>query len=290
MEVSVVASITPVVSKSRLLIAKATVVVSEIVTLSSRFKPVIVPAPFASKLVWTSDIVPLRLVTPLSIVTTPLVFEFSVFISDADTLAVSVVVTFSLPKPLISPAVFALYVVVTSAIVPVKFVTLEASTTPLVDRFSVLSSLEFTFVSLIVTFSSPSIVILLALYTAWTSEILPVKVVTPESTLTTPLVFAARVVISVATTLPVSVRVKASLPSPLISPFVFALYDVCRLAIDPLKLVKELASIVVPVLTSNVFRSLAFTLLSLNITLEALSNAPAGVVSAFKFAKVSITL
>ena len=222
MDVRDVASITPVVSKSKLFKSNAIVVVSDILTLSSKSKPVIVPALFASKLAWTSAIVPLRFVTALSIVTTPLVFEFNVFISTAATLRVSVVVTLSLPKPEISPAPFALYVEVTSAIVPVKLLTLEASITPLVEPFSVFNSLALTFVSLIVISSSPSITTLLALYTAWTSEIVPLKVVTPESILTLPLVFAANVVISVATTLRVSVVVRFSLPSPLISPFVFA--------------------------------------------------------------------
>ena len=58
----------------------------------------------------------------------------------------------------------------------------------------------------------------------------------------------------------------------------------------PLKLVKLLASIVVLVLVSSVFKSLAFTLTSLSITLRALSSALAGVEPLFKFAKVSITL
>ena len=99
-----------------------------------------------------------------------------------------------------------------------RFVIADAATVPVSETVSA---------------SSPSIVILVASYTACTCAMVPVNVVTPALTVTTPVVAAARVVISVATIEPVSDSVTASLPKPLTVVAAYAVYEACTAASVP---------------------------------------------------------
>jgi hypothetical protein len=131
MVVTVAASTVPVVFVLRVLRVAAAIEVSANVTASSP-KPLI---PAVVNAVFTSDADPVRVVT-VAALTVPVVFPLRVFRTDADN-EVSLIVTASVPSPLIVPAVPAVYAALTSAAVPVRVVEVTDTATEVLPSSAV---------------------------------------------------------------------------------------------------------------------------------------------------------
>ena len=173
-------------------------------------------------------------------VTVPVVYASILVTVEEANVPVSVILTFSVPNPDISPD--ALYIPTKSDPKPEIDVTLEASILPVVAEFKLFKSVAVTDESLILTALSASPVIVpavLAVYAAWTWTIVPVnKLILAAFTFTE--VFPSRAVKSVAAAVPVTVNVNASFPVVFVNALfkLAAVSDVTVAVTTPLVLLK----------------------------------------------------